>query len=130
MALWSLSQCEQWLTAVAGTDSGYRLAVPAIMTYLATKLESGGVQQGGSSGVGGGASASASSSLSSSTAAAAASSSSSSSSSAPRIHAMTVTGSLPPPSLLFALLSPSSLPLPSLPPYVIVTSPPYHPFFS
>ena len=92
MAMWSLSQCEQWLTAVAGTDNGYRLAVPAIMTYLATKLESGGVQQGGSSGGGASASASsASSSSSSSAATSSASSSSSSSSSAPRIHAMTVT---------------------------------------
>ena len=26
IALWSLSQCEQWLTAVAGTDGGYRSA--------------------------------------------------------------------------------------------------------
>ena len=26
MALWSLSQCEQWLTAVAGSDGGYRTA--------------------------------------------------------------------------------------------------------
>ena len=26
MALWSMAQCEQWLTAVAGSDGGYRTA--------------------------------------------------------------------------------------------------------
>ena len=36
MALWSLPQCEQWLTAVAGADPGYRSAgdPPSWGTYI------------------------------------------------------------------------------------------------